>query len=110
MKTRFRFLDDSSVILEEPEDESIEEGANDGMEDTSDSSDTSLGGDTSGSDGTDSDSSAVGEPEPGMVQQDIQLRPLFDTPLDDYTVTEGLLLLLLVVVAVSAIVSLIRGK
>lgn len=54
-------------------------------------------------------SSASGSETVETVEVPAGLRPLLTTPLNDYSVTEGLLLLILLTLIVSAVVRFIRG-
>lgn len=104
MKIRVMSETDSSVVLvvEEEENENQDTG------DTSEVDGSEPGaGDTSGIDssGIDGDGEDV-----VSAAQVVDSRPFLTTPLDDYTVTEGMLLILVVMSGLLAVVRLFGGR
>ena len=108
MRIRAVFFDDSSIVLNL--------GGEDDESTTSvDSSEGDAGSSSAvGSDSGDSDSSLVDDSLSLSVSDasivDTEQRPLLSTPLDDYTVTEGLLLLAVIFMALFGVVAFIRGR
>lgn len=114
MTIRIYYDGDSSVIaevLEGEEDESttIELESEPEISSMAESAlDSSVVSDSSAViDSSSSDSVAVLPPASESASSH---RPFMDTPLDDYNVTEGLLLLLLVFAAVGVLVAAFRGR
>lgn len=110
MKAKLLFYGDSSIEIEYQEgDESNDLSAgNGGASVSSDASalDVTDVGDSSDSAASDSD---VGEGA-GLVSETVVSRPLLTTPFDDYTVTEGLLLISVVMLAGSVLISIFRRR
>lgn len=116
MRIDFILYDESTVILEtegegdEQASSSVAPGSD--VPDVSEGADEHGAGDVSGVDDTsaasgDDDSSEIGQL---VVDVTAEPRPLMSTPLDDYTVTEGLLMLLVIFAGLFGIISLFKGR
>lgn len=125
MKIRIFYDDDSSVIAEVGEDEENESELAESTVDSSSGDDSGTVDDALGGDGDISASvnGAVMDStlDAGVVEvllselieilsKEPEERSFMDTPLDDYTVTEGLLLLILVFSVIGVVVSAFRGR
>lgn len=103
MKTRIIFLDDSSVSVvevDENEDSSV-------VDSTPGNEESEVGGDSSI--GDTSDTGGDGDASSMAVISSAD-RPLLTTPLDEYTVTEGLLLLCVIFGALAALLAFFKGR